>query len=307
MDISATLELELAAASVSPLEEWIESFPFENPRPVDRLAAALFVNCRNPQERLMAMFSAYFDASGDANNQPRIVVSGYIANYGQWKLIEEAWNKAHSDFGLDRPFHMSEFVSALENPKYKLQKNARRDYVAIAQSPEEAFRFLRVLTNIQMCGVVCGISAIIDMRIYEEVNSVLDLRSVIPPYALGARMCIAKVRSWEKTFQASSQVECIFEEGDFEQGKFTDLMVEEGEPCPIYKKKGDFAGLEAADMYAWEQASFLRKHDNSSQMDARKEFGMMIHAIPKLHGHAPIETLINLCHAKGIDNRAEAK
>lgn len=252
----------------------------------------------------MAFFSAYFDSSGDGVNQPRVVVSGYIANYGQWKLFEKSWDLAHSDFEVCRPFHMAEFVAALERPEsYKLQKKARQDYIKIAENPDRAAAFLRTLTNIQMCGVVCGVSAIIDMQIYDSVNSILDLRKVVPPYALGARMCIANVRAWEKYFRVNDPVECVFEEGDLEQGKFTNLMIDEGEACPIYKKKDDFAALQGADMYAWEQTHFLRKYGINPEMEARREFGMLLHAIPKIHTHATVEVLINLCHAKGIEVR----
>ena len=56
------------------LVKWSGCFPVHDIRPVDRLAAALFVNCRNPRARIMAMFTAYFDASGDAISQPFVVV-----------------------------------------------------------------------------------------------------------------------------------------------------------------------------------------------------------------------------------------
>ncbi len=198
---------------------------------------------------------------------------------------------------------MAEFVSALENEKYKFQKNARADYIAIAKDADKAAAFIKELTSLQLWLVNCGVSAIVDMSIYNSVDSVLDLRTVIPPYALGARMCLAKVHNWEKMFAASEPVECIFEEGDFEQGKFTDLMIDEGEAVPIYKKKNDFAGLQAADMYAWEQTHFLRKYHSNSSIEARREFKALLHVIPKIHTHAPVEVLIDLCHARNIKAR----
>lgn len=302
------LSASVAGWSLPSLSSWVDYLPSENRYAVDRLAAAIFVGDSDPRGRSMAFFTAYLDASGNAQDQPRVVVSGYIASYIHWQLFEKGWNRAHADFGFDRPFHMSEFVCALEYPEsYKRQKNARQDYVRIAQAPQKALEFLHALTNLQVLGVLCGISCLIDMQIYEEVSSLLDLRKVVPPYALGARMCLQNVRSWERTFQVSEPVECIFEEGDFEQGKFTQLMIDEGEECPIYKKKLDFAGIEAADMYAWEQTHFLRKYHQNSQIDARHEFKILLHAIPKIHTHAPLEVLINLCHKKGIDPRTGVK
>jgi hypothetical protein len=202
---------------------------------------------------------------------------------------------------MQLPFHMADFVAALENPKYATQRNARPDYVEIAKDPVRADDFLKSLAMIQLSTVVCGISAIVDMEVYSNVSSLLDLREIVPPYALGARMCLAKVHRWENEFAISESVECIFEEGDFEQGKFTSLMIDEGEEVPIYGKKKDFAGLQAADQYAWEQYHFLSRHRLDANTEARRSFGALLHRIPKLHTHATQEVLINVCHAKGIN------
>jgi hypothetical protein len=52
-----------------------------------------------------------------------------------------------------------------------------------------------------------------------------------------------RLRQWEEDYGIREPIECIFEEGDFEQGKFTLLMVDEGQFPPIYKTKNEFAGL----------------------------------------------------------------
>ena len=251
----------------------------------------------------MAMFTAYFDASGNAVNQPFIVVSGYIANLFQWREFEKQWAAVHKQYSVNLPFHMAEFMAALNNPKYKTQKNARADYVDIAKDPDIAKGFLGQLSILQAVMVNCGVSCVVTMDIYNEVSSLLDLRKVVPPYALGARMCIERVHRWEQQFASIEPVECIFEEGDFEQGKFTDLMVDEGRDPPIYKKKKDFAGLQAADHYAWEQASFLTKYAYSSATKPGPILELVLHAIPKLHIEPTTTTLIKLCEAKGIDPR----
>jgi hypothetical protein len=149
----------------------------------------------------------------------------------------------------------------------------------------------------------CGISCIVDMDIYRQADSSYDLRQVIPPYALGARMCIQRVQQWGQAYGVKDRPELIFEEGDFEQGKFTQLMVDEGEPLPIYKKKTDFAGLQAADQYAWEQTYFLKEYKNGPVNTAREMFAWVLNGVPRLHVHAPLDFLINLCHAKGIERK----
>jgi hypothetical protein len=148
---------------------------------------------------------------------------------------------------------MSEMMAAIANPdRYAVQKNAQSDYVAIAKAIEKARHFFLQLCIAQESVVICGISCIVDMSIYSGISSLLDLRAVIPPYAL-ARSCHAQVLLWERQFAIQELVECVFEKGDLEQKKFTELVVDEGGDPPIYRDKKDYAGLQAADHYAWEQ------------------------------------------------------
>ena len=58
-------------------------------------------------------------------------------------------------------------------------------------------------------------------------------------------------------------------------------MVEEGNDPPIYKKKADFAGLQAADHYAWEQAFFLKRELRGEQFPARETLTLQLNLIPK--------------------------
>jgi len=246
------------------------------------------------------MFTAYFDASGNAVDQPFVVVSGYIASYIQWKFLENAWQELHAKYGLTLPFHAVEFMAAKNNRNnYKNQRNARPDYLAITDSPEEADKFLVNLAQLEAATTNCAVTSIVPMEIYNGVSSLLDLRQVIPPYALAARMCIELVRKWERLFDVPEPVECIFEAGDFEQGKFTRLMVEEGSPPPIYKDKKDFAGLQAADHYTWERAS-MSKLLKAATPTPTKCF-QFLGTVPKLHIESTTTHLVNVYHLKRID------
>jgi Protein of unknown function (DUF3800) len=290
--------------------EWVKCFPLCDARPIDRLAASLFVNSPYPGGRLMALFTAYFDASGNGLDQPFMVVSGYIANYIQWKFFEDSWTRVHDDHRVKKPFHMAEFMSALNNPNYQKQANARSDYLNIAKDIDKAKAFIFNLSCVEACMVNCVISCIVPMAVYNGVSSHLDLRTVIPPYALAARMCIERVRQWEKHFSVTHPVECIFEEGDFEQGKFTDLMVDEGNDMPIYKGKNDYAGLQGSDHYAWEVHSYLKA--NSPIIDPSWNTPMVIplqvlSTIPTMHIQPTQQTLIHLCESRGINPKTGVK
>jgi len=270
-------------------------------RSIDRLAASLFVNRHKLGGQLVAVFTAYIDATGNSVDQHYVIVSGYIANWIQWRLFEDQWKVIHSEFGAELPFHMSELMSALTNPKYASQSGARKDYISIAER-KEGNEFLKKLSIAQVGMMNCGVSCIVNMDIYNGVSSLLDLKKVVPPYAVGARGCLNRIRKWEREFDIGEPVECIFEEGDFGQGKFTDLMVSEGSGVPTYKNKKDFMGLQAADHYAWEQAFFLKKsRRDGTPPPPRLELVLQLNVIPKMHVQVTTGTLIELCHAKGIN------
>lgn len=248
-------------------------------------------------------FTAYFDASGNAEQSDSfVIVSGYIANYFQWKLFENAWKEVHSQYGVNPPFHMSEFMSATSNPeRYAHQKSARADYVAIAKDTGKAQEFFKNLCIVQLSMVACGVSCIMDLKTYEGISSLLDLREKLPPYAIAARTCVAQVHEWEKQFNIQTPVECIFEKGDLEQEKFTELVTSEGGDPPIYKNKKDYAGLQGADQCAWEQFYYMKKSRGDEHLPARGSFKFLLNLIPCIHAQVTQESLIHVCEKKGID------
>jgi len=257
----------------------------------------------------MGMFTAYMDASGNAEQEDSfIVVSGYIANLLQWRMIENVWKGIHAEFDMETPFHMAEFMAATSNPdRYAAQRNARSDYVAISKDIRKAQQFFEKICIAQQGMVNCGISCIVDLSLYGEIGSLLDLRKTIPPYALAARTCQARIREWECQFDIKEPVEVIFEKGDLEQDKFTALVTSEGREPPIYRDKMDYAGLQAADHYAWEQFYYLKKQRTGDHLPVRESFKFLLNFIPAMHLTVTRESLINVCHAKGIDPRTGVK
>jgi hypothetical protein len=250
----------------------------------------------------MAFFTAFFDASGDARNQPVVIVAGFIANLQQWGLLDHLWKRAHSEAGVSLPFHMSDLISACTNPKYAKQDNARADYVRLAENPKEVEMFIKHLATAMLTCAHCGISSVVPLELYQEANSLLDLRQLVPPYALAARMAIEKLHQWENHFTIGEPAEYIFESGDLEQEKFTHLMIVEGQQVPIYKPKKDFCGLQAADLYAWEQFNAFNKHTREDYAP-RESGSRLIWGIPKLTVTTTLDRLIYLCEKKGIKPR----
>jgi hypothetical protein len=274
---------------------------------LDRLAAAIFIGSENPEGRLMALFTAYLDASGDSTMQPFVIVSGYIANFVQWKGFEAAWRTVHEQSNVALPFHMADFVAATTNPKYSEQSSARKDYVEIAKDQSRWRTFLYGLVYTQATFINCAVTALVRMSVYNEMDNYLELREAIPPFALGARYCVNRVRQWEKKFEISEPVEMIFEEGDLGQGEFARLMVGEGSALPIFINKNDFLGLQAADQYAWEIGRRLKDEEKEKQLgrefDPRPELKFLYSVIPRLHIEPTAESLAFIANERGIKVR----
>jgi len=81
--------------------EWASEQPAKTP--LDRLMRSLYPRGTSGRE-LVAIMTAYFDASGAPADQPFVVVSGLVANYLQWKVFEDAWAAIHQRFGISPLF-----------------------------------------------------------------------------------------------------------------------------------------------------------------------------------------------------------
>jgi hypothetical protein len=244
----------------------------------------------------MAFFTAHFDASGHPADQPFVIVSGYVANYTQWRMFNAIWETEHTEMKCDIPFHMTDFRAA-RRAAQKGGTAKRQDYLRLTDT--EASSFVLHLANWQQAYMALGVTCIVEMSEYSDVNTVLDLRRVVPPYALAARVCTARVDRWRHEHGITEPVECIFEDGDFERGKFIELMRVEGQPAPIFKDKKEFPGLQAADYLAWEmnnQAKAQRSGNNAIQSVLLQR----LMAIPHVYLKPTKHELIALCEAKGI-------
>jgi hypothetical protein len=259
----------------------------------DNFAYSIF---REPRERLMGFFTAYFDASGHPADQPFVIVAGYVANYTQWRLFNTMWENEHTSAKCDLPFHMSDFMAA-RRAAQKGGTAKRADYLRL--NDIEASSFILHLANWQQAYMALGVTCIVQMSEYSEINTVLDLREIVPPYALAARVCTARIEQWRVEHGIADHIECIFEDGDFERGKFIDLMRIEGMSAPIFKDKKDFPGLQAADYLAWEM-----KYQVTADMDGKKPVQRVplqrLMAIPHVYIQPKKHELIALCEAKGI-------
>ena len=68
----------------------------------------------------MTDFALYLDDGDHPDNQPFVVVAGYVATEAQWIAFEPKWRAALAQFSLENPFHMTDFMR--ERKKYSALK-----------------------------------------------------------------------------------------------------------------------------------------------------------------------------------------
>jgi hypothetical protein len=64
----------------------------------------------NVRDRIMVMFSAYFDESGTHTDSPVATVAGFLASDIRWGKFQSPWKKILDELGVDY-FHMTDFIA----------------------------------------------------------------------------------------------------------------------------------------------------------------------------------------------------
>ncbi len=234
------------------------------------------------------MFASYFDASGHSEdaNCPFVVVAGYVANLNQWKAFEMHWNHVLTEHRITQPFHMAHFMA-----RHKLTS----EFHAWDGDDAEAEVLLKELTTLETLFPVAQLSCLVNLTEYREIARLYDIKDTLPPFALGARACIAHLyEKWLDLYQIpANYLECVFEDGDFGKGKFIDVMRGDGMPAPIFKDKKDFAALQAADHLAWEHNNYIKRNDNNLRFTT-------LGLVPNIAVQFPKANLARLCELRGI-------
>src|SRR4051812_11384869 len=70
-----------------------------------RLAAIVWPGSYDPTQRVMAVFKAYYDASGKEKTPGRVVVAGVLATVEKWAGFERSWDKVLTEYGISFHHH----------------------------------------------------------------------------------------------------------------------------------------------------------------------------------------------------------
>ncbi len=228
--------------------------------PIQHLALAVFLN-HDPARTYMAMFTAYFDASGhpDATGEAHsLFVSGFVASVEKWLRFETEWKALLNRFGITSPFHMTDFEAR------------QGQYKGLTAEDREAFRAeaIHIITSNTNKAFSVGVVVPALRRLFEEYE--VPESAVFPrnPYPWCAMRVSGLVRKWMRnrlkagTIKPTDNMEFVFQQGDKHRGEFEKFSRRVYRYVPLFKGSSDFVPFQACDYLAWEHRYFLsRRYD----------------------------------------------
>ncbi len=192
----------------------------------------------------MALFTAYFDASGKPDRGGVLSIAGYVSDYRKWARFRIEWARILAGESVSS-FHMTDFVSSRgEFAGWRGQTDRRRTFI------EDLLVCAKRYTNKAFGGAVV-------LSDFDSVNRRYQLEEHAgQPYPLCAHYCVRLVRAWQAK-NSIKNVEFVFEQGDEPRGKLIELCRADGiEPRFLSKKEVAF---QAADLVAWRTRNSFEK------------------------------------------------
>lgn len=201
----------------------------------------------------MAMFTAYFDASGhpdDKGKAKSLWVAGFVSTVQKWAKLEHAWPMLLKEYDIPSPLHMTDFIARQGRyRKWKGNKAAQEDFRCAAA------RILKLHIHKPFAaGVV-----IPDLRrMFDEY----DVPETEPrqPYAWCALQVCDRLFEWAQNrvragvLRGSNQLEIVFEDGDKHQGDFAKAFWAKHRKAVNFRMNVDKAWVpfQACDFFGWE-------------------------------------------------------
>ena len=266
--------------------------------PLAAIARAVFGQKR---PSVMAVFIAYFDASG-RRNEPSgkaLTVAGYASSESRWAKFEAEWLAAlqAEDVAM---LHMKDFAH------FKGAFKAWRNDEAKRQ------RFLQSLIRIIKRRTLRGISATLLLEDYERINTLFPVRERVgSPYTIACMLAMAQTDRWMQRNhnKANDGLLFVFESGGGDQHDFRRFLSELPKDTyavePVFVRKSATAGvpLQAADYLAYEVNKAFRNRFKGT-VRARKSGAPLFPNNKdrgyKFHG---VDDLIDLCQALRLPRR----
>lgn len=209
--------------------------------PAEQLVRAVFPS--SLKDRYLAVFTAYFDASG--NRQMSVMsVTGFVSRAAKWIRFEKRWRSLLPE--SISMFHMTDFASSYGGWEAWKGESAKR--VALIES----------LVSCAKAHTNQGFSATMRLSEYAKVDHVFQLKERHgSPYAILCMACLAGLKQWADKKQIDWQkILCVFESGDEQQGDLIIRARQDGFNA-IPQSKKDIRAFDVCDLVAWKSRAII--------------------------------------------------
>ena len=238
------------------------------------LAWSLWGN-HDPERCLMAMFTAYFDASGKPHDPTVFLVSGFVSSERKWLRFEDEWAAFLKEWGIRGTFHTTDYIKAQMGTHYEQfhGNDPLRD--------EFERRAVKVIRRGIRKPVSCGLLLEDYRRVLAEYRLPDAFGHFRHPYSLCAIHCTLAVVFWgDRRMKSNDLLEFIYEDGDDDKGFFIkEFKKINGEP-PIFRTKDKHPQFQAADILAWRHARLLKITKGNMRKDKRHAFSTIFREWP---------------------------
>ena len=194
----------------------------------------------------MAVFSAYFDASGSKKDPRVLTVAGFVARVRKWDRFNDEWSAILSEENVTS-MHMTDFASS------------KKEFVTWKGQSERRRRFIFRLSECIRRNTNKGFASSLILSDYSDLNSEYMLSEYLgQPFTLCMRGCLGGVARWAKKKKVKTENMLIaIEQGDDDQGELIQIARSDGFKV-IQLLKTDAKAFEAGDMVAWKTRIVLQ-------------------------------------------------
>jgi hypothetical protein len=214
---------------------------------------------------MASAYTAYFDDGGHPDDQPVVLVSGFISTADQWEAFSEDWCKMLARYGVASGYlHMTDLRSR------KLDYEGWPDE-RCSQLLNEAAAIIRVRAR-------KSFATLVPMEDYARVNQNHALEECLgTPYGFAARYIMDKLKDWHAAYNRQDwPLLTVFEDGTKHKGDLLSLFERDGLRAPVFAKKKEAVPLQACDWLSWEMFSWFRNGAHEKSVNEHSPFGKIL-------------------------------
>jgi hypothetical protein len=243
----------------------------------------------------MAMFTAYFDTSGNRRTSV-LTVTGFVSRVEKWDRFDRDWKAILSREGV-AIMHMTDFASSQkEFSGWRGQTERRRKFIA------DLSACIQRHTN-------KGFGSSVLTEDFDKVNARYRLaESAGSPFAMSVRACLGGLTKWAKRKHISTDKLLVaIESGDEDQSELIARARQDGfKVVPL--DKSDVTAFQAGDVAAWKFRTAIHNitYGPIAQIEDAHNIIRSLEPMKRLvqnNGLYDEESLLALCEKAGVHRR----